>query len=238
MGIFINRCIACTFLLAVFFRAADYIRFARLRNDAKNIAVSEHETAKLLRRRFSDCISLGKSIRSTPVYIQKTLYTVYHINDCGSVLSRISLLCMCVCCLMLWTAFIYGSAPADELLFKGILSFFSYYIVAHLLNVRAAIQDFIIMTSDYLDNTLRSRCSDARRSRSRSASFSGCADNSSAAVDAEIAAGSNISIDSCCPARTKSDISAGKPDTHALSDGSTADADSELIASVIDEFIL
>lgn len=234
MGVFINNGISFTFLLAVFFRLTDYIRLIRLRNGSRKMAVTDNDAVKLLKRRFSDCMTLGKPIYNTSAYIRKILYSSYSIGENGSRLSRISFVCIFVCFSFMWTGFLADLISTDKLLISGMFAGCFYYILLRLLDVSAPVLEFVYMASDYLDNTLRPRLNGTKNPRQpimpvmQPEPLLRAAPHTAGNASAMTAAAAAVQ-----GASKSADIAESMADPLAA-----ATADSEIIASVIDEFIL
>ncbi len=216
-------------ILALFFKVWDYVRFYRLSSAGNDIATSNNELFKQIKRRFMDCQTLNRPINNTLVYVEKCFYA--HAGF--STLNRLSLLSFGSFYILLWLYFEKGFIPLEKLSIYGIAIFVLYYISDKFFDTTTMKKCFISSVTDYLDNSVKSRFSQTN-THQRRAELNRSSMQTAATTPPDVY---NNNIDKSS-AMDLGNVS-NNANTFEETDISATDTsiDEELITSIINEFL-
>ncbi len=212
------------FAFSLLFKLLNYLTFARLYKAGSDMSGSGLEIVKLLKRRFSDCVTLGKPIENTESYIRRILLSSGKYNATGSLKEKTSIGFLLIFWGILWLGYMYGFFSYESTVLCTVISMILVYITDRIFDTCAMESGFITFAADYLDNTLKGRLTKSCSPRIQSNT-----------VNSYTKASKDTTADTFTKALTpsKKGVSGNKslPETAATDD-------TELIASIIDEFIL
>lgn len=225
MGTLIKFLLVFSFAFSMLFKLLNYLNFYRLYKASSNMSGSGADIVKQIKRRFSDCITLGKPIKNTESYIRRILLSSGKYNALEAINERISIVFLLIFWGILWFSRINGLFSYENTILATVISMALVYITDRAFDTRAMESGFIAYAADYLDNTLKYRQQKAglhRGAGNSTVSHKKAYEANTAAAKEE----DNIQTD-------KHEMPSDKamPEIAATSD-------TELITSIIDEFIL
>lgn len=232
MDSIIKISLIAAFLFSLLFKLLNYLTFARLYKAGSDMSGSDLEIIKLLKRRFSDCITLGKPIENTESYIRRILLSSDKYNATGSLKEKISIGFLLIFWGILWLGYMYGFFSYESTILCTVISMILVYITDRIFDTCALESGFITFAADYLDNTLKGRLTKSCSPRIQSNTVKSYTEKSI-----------NITADAFTKATKPSSDPSVKQNKKSIS-GSNASLetaatdDTELIASIINEFIL
>lgn len=223
MSTLIKFFLILTFGFSLLFKLLNYLTFYRLYKASNDMSYASLDIIKQIKRRFSDCISLGKPIENTESYIRRLLLSSDKYSITGSFKERISIGFLLIFWGLLWFGYINSLFSYENTVLCTIISMVLIYITDRLFDTCAVESGFITFAADYLDNTVKGRLLKANSQRltaSGTRSHTGTRETPSSYTDSE----------------TMSDKKNISTDKAGLEMAATDD--SELISSIINEFIL
>lgn len=225
METFIKFLLVFSFTFSLLFKLINYLTFYRLYKASGNMSASDLDIIRQIKRRFSDCITLGKPIENTESYIRRILISSNKYNRTESFRGRISTCFLLLFFGLLWLGYINSFFSYENTVLCTVFSIAVVYISDRIFDVYAMESGFIAFAADYLDNTVKCRLQKTNSKRSAENTLRNQSDTRKA--------------DPTSPSSSQ-DVRNNKKE--ALSDKAAlemaAAADSELITSIIDEFIL
>lgn len=227
METLIKFLLAFSFTFSLLFKLLNYLTFYRLYKAAGNMSGAGLDIIKQIKRRFSDCISLGKPIENTESYIRRLLLSSDKYNTTGSVKERISIGFLLIFWGVLWFGYINGFFSYENTVLCTVVSMVLVYVTDRIFDTCAMESGFITYAADYLDNTVKVRLMKANLGR---------ASSNSLRSNMEIQETKGASFTDIKGQTAKKDSGNIHADSSALE--MAAAADTELITSIIDEFIL
>lgn len=214
-----------SFAFSMLFKLSNYLNFYRLYKASSNMSGSSLDIIKQIKRRFSDCITLGKPIENTESYIRRILLSSNKYNTMEAFRERMSIGFLLIFWGILWFSYINGVFSYESTVFFTVISMALVYITDRAFDTCAMESGFITYAADYLDNTLKSR--------QQKSSLQRGAGNS-------ITSHKNAYETNTASDKEEGDVQRNKhdkPSDKAIPE-IAATSDTELITSIIDEFIL
>lgn len=214
-----------SFAFSMLFKLSNYLNFYRLYKASSNMSGSSLDIIKQIKRRFSDCITLGKPIENTESYIRRILLSSNKYNTMEAFRERMSIGFLLIFWGILWFSYINGVFSYESTVFFTVISMALVYITDRAFDTCAMESGFITYAADYLDNTLKCRQQKAGLQRGAGNSI----------ISHKKAYETNTSS-----ANEEGNVQEDKmesPSDKAIPE-IAATSDTELITSIIDEFIL
>ena len=214
-----------SFAFSMLFKLLNYLNFYRLYKASCSMSDSGLDIIRQIKRRFSDCITLGKPIENTESFIRRILLSSDKYNALETVGERISIGFLLIFWGILWFSCVNGFFSYERTILFTVISMALAYISDRAFDICAMESGFITYAADYLDNTLKGRQQKAGLKRGAGNLFDtykkASESNTSPAAEDE---GSREN-------KSKGSSDKAEPEIAAA-------ADTELITSIIDEFIL
>lgn len=162
MGLIFNYVFIGLIVISFIFKFIYFYCYYNLVHAAYNISNSNNELIKQIKLRFTNCYKLNIPIRNTDAYVRKCLdsYSPHGIRY--SFYNKISYVLISIFYILLWTAYTKNIFTIDFLTFLGIISFSLYSIFERVFSVNNLKYTFIALSSDFLDNTLKNRIEDKK----------------------------------------------------------------------------
>lgn len=225
MEILINLMLIFSFAFSLLFKLMNYLAFYRLYKASGNMSGSSLDIIKQIKRRFSDCFTLGKPIENTESYIRRILLSSDKYSTATSLRDKISTCFLLIFWGILWLGYVKGALSYENTVLYAVISIIILYTADRIFDTGDMERGFITYATDYLDNTIKCRLQKAG--------------SKNAAVNPVRSFGTTLEADNSTVIKDFN-VQNGKQDT--LSDKSSfemaAADDTELITSIIDEFIL
>lgn len=222
-----------SFAFSILFKLLNYLTFYRLYKAGGNMAGSNSDIIKQIKRRFSDCISLGKPVENTESFIRRLLLSSDRYNATGSFKEKLSIGFLLVFLGTLWFGYINGFFSYENTVLATVASMVLIYITDRIFDTCAVESGFITYAADYLDNTMKGRLlkSGSHLQRAQSGSFREQTLTQEKPQKNNVNYHENSRDKASENSRNADDYDSSIPEMAAASD-------TELITSIIDEFIL
>lgn len=225
MELLIKILLVFSFAFSLLFKLLNYLTFYRLYKASNNMSGSGLDIIKQIKRRFSDCITLGKPMENTESYIRRILLSSNKYNTTGTLRERISIGFLLVFWGILWFGYINDFFSYENTVLCTVISLVLVYITDRLFDTCAMESGFITYAADYLDNTIKCRLQKANYQRTAENPHR----NQMEMPEADTAS-------SIQNQHIQNNKKSTPLDKSALE--MAAAVDTELITSIIDEFIL
>lgn len=147
--------VAFTFSLSLIIKAVDYYLFFQLYNASCNVSQKNLDILYLIKKRFSDCLSLGKPIENTEEYVKKMLLSSPAYNTITSYRKRMQSILLIIFYSLLWIGYLADYYSYTSFILCAVNSVITIYLTDSLMNTEALLKGSVIQITDYLDNTLR-----------------------------------------------------------------------------------
>jgi hypothetical protein len=157
MVITIKFLLIATFAFSILFKFWNYICFYSLYRAGRNMSATKSEMANQIKKRYSDCVSLGKPIENTESFIRKYLLSSGRYNSSFSLKENFSTGFLLIFFGLLWSGYINGMFSYENTIICTAASTVLFYIGDRIFDTCAIESGFITYAADYLDNTLKSR---------------------------------------------------------------------------------
>lgn len=227
MGTLIKFLLAFSFAFSILFKLLNYLTFYRLYKASNDMSATSLDIIKQIKRRFSDCISLGKPIENTESYIRRLLLSSDKYNTTGSFKERVSTAFLLIFMGILWFGYINGFFSYENTVLCTVISMVLVYITDRIFDTCAMESGFVTYAADYLDNTVKGRLLKANLGRISPNSLR----NHMEIQGTDKAVSGGVQGQNTPNDRYTVPADKAKPEIAAA-------ADTELITSIIDEFIL
>ena len=214
-----------SFTFSLLFKLMNYLVFYRLYKASANMSNSNLDIIKQTKRRFSDCFTLGKPIENTESYIRRILLFSGKYNTATFLRKNISTCFLLIFLGILWIGYIKDFFTYENTILCIVISMVLIYIADKIFDTDAMENGFITCATDYLDNTIKCRLEKA---------------NSKRAVTNFHKSFNEIQEENTSSKANGYDLQSNKKETlyDKFASEMSATDDTDLITSIIDEFIL
>ncbi len=151
--------VAAAFAASMIVKAGDYILYLRLYSQSANMSSNSSDVLRLIKKRFTDCISLGKPIENTEDYVKKMLLSSHAYSPVASLRKKLQSVMLGIFYILLWLGYILEYYSYDSFILYIVTSLMAIYLTDRLMDITGLFNGAVARISDYLDNTLRLKLS-------------------------------------------------------------------------------
>lgn len=141
-------------LLSMLFNFILFLKIKKLAKESEDIHSSKNQLIYLIKKRYSDCLTLGKPIQNSLSFVQKYFY-----NNCTDIIYCRTLHHFFKFCffLLLTIYFFYNVFPSEKLIFTSLSAFFIFQTLSDFFDTSYYEKKFETSMCDYLDNIFYNR---------------------------------------------------------------------------------